>query len=208
MRLRTILLILSLLALVSTAVGGIYYYYSLQESALVLARRRAAGQTEVLTNQISILSFAKPKTGQGPGQPGRAAGRGLVSPSEANLAAANRVLDKFQKALDVDVCYLLDRQGLTIASSNRNSLDSFVGHNFSFRPYFKQAMAGQAAKYLALGTTSKKRGAYYSSPVLAPGWRRRPVGVAVIKAPIGLLETGHHRCRGTWTPPCWWARMR
>ncbi|MCB2225139.1 MAG: PAS domain S-box protein [Desulfarculaceae bacterium] len=186
MRLRTILMILSLLALVSTAVGGLYYYYSLQDSALVLARRRAAGQTEVLTNQISSFLSQNQKPARALASLGEMR-RALADPNEARLEAANQVLDRFQKALDVDVCYLLNAQGLTIASSNRNSLDSFVGHNFSFRPYFKQAMAGHPAKYLALGTTSKKRGAYYSSPVWGPGGL--PWGVAVIKAPIGLLET-------------------
>ena len=186
MRLRIILLILSLLALVSTAVGGIHYYYSLQESALALARRRAVGQTEVLTNQISSFLSQNQKPALALASLAELP-TAVVSPNDANLAAANLVLDKFQKALDVDVCYLLDARGLTIASSNRNSMDSFVGHNFSFRPYFKQALAGKPAKYLALGTTSKKRGAYYSSPVLAPGGGP-PVGVAVIKAPIGLLE--------------------
>ncbi|MCF8100648.1 MAG: PAS domain S-box protein [Desulfarculaceae bacterium] len=186
MRLRTILLILSLLALVSTAVGGIYYYYSLQESALVLARRRAAGQTEVLTNQISSFLSQNQKPVKALASLAELQ-RAAADPGEANLAAGNLVLDRFQKALDVDVCYLLNRKGMTIASSNRRSLDSFVGHNFAFRPYFKQALAGKAAKYLALGTTSKKRGAYYSSPVLGP--KGKIAGVAVIKAPISLLET-------------------
>jgi hypothetical protein len=40
-----------------------------------------------------------------------------------------------------------------------------VDKNFSFRPYFKKAIAGKSATYLALGTTSGKRGVYYSHPV-------------------------------------------
>jgi len=187
MRLRIILLILSLLALVSTAAGGLYYYYSLQESALALANRRAASQTEVLTNQISSFLSQNQKPAKALASLGELQ-RAVLQPDEANLAAANQVLDKFKQALDVDVCYLLDHKGLTIASSNRSSLDSFVGHNFSFRPYFKQAISGKAAKYLALGTTSKKRGAYYSHPVRGPGGGA-PLGVAVIKAPISLLES-------------------
>ena len=186
MRLRTIILILSLLALVSTAGGGLHYYYSLQDSAISLAHRRAAGQTEVLANQISSFLAQNQKpvdalAGLGELQ------QALAQPDEANLAAANQLLDKFKKSLEVDVCYLLNRQGLTIASSNRNSPDSFVGHNFSFRPYFQQALAGQAAKYLALGATSKKRGAYYSHAVYPPAGGPA-LGVAVIKAPISLLE--------------------
>lgn len=186
MRLRTILLILSLLTLASTVLGGTYYYYSLRESAVAVANRRAAFQTETLTNQISSSLSQNQK-------PARALAslpevqKVLNDPSEESLARANMVLDRFKKALEVGVCYLLDRKGLTVASSNRESLDSFVGHNFSFRPYFKQAIKGAPAKYLALGTTSQKRGAYYSHPVYAPG-SASPIGVAVIKAPIRLLE--------------------
>ncbi len=186
MRLKTILLILSLLTLASTVVGGTYYYYSLRESAVAVANRRAASLTETLTNQISSSLSQNQK-------PARALAslpeiqKALNDPSEATLTQANLVLDRFQTALEVGVCYLLNHQGLTVASSNRNSLDSFVGHNFSFRPYFKQAIKGDAAKYLALGTTSLKRGAYYSHPVFAPDGAK-PIGVAVIKAPIRLLE--------------------
>ncbi|MCF8066332.1 MAG: hypothetical protein K9K36_13870, partial [Desulfarculaceae bacterium] len=187
MRLRTILLILSLLALVSTAGGAVHYYYSLQDSAISLAHRRAAGQTEVLANQVSSFLAQNQKPVEALASLGELQ-RALAKPGEANLAAANQLLDKFKRALEVDVCYLLNRQGLTIASSNRGSPDSFVGHNFSFRPYFQQALAGQAAKYLALGATSKKRGAYYSHAVYPPDGGPA-LGVAVIKAPISLLES-------------------
>ncbi|MBU1452501.1 MAG: PAS domain S-box protein [Proteobacteria bacterium] len=187
MRLRTIIFFLSLLALVSTAAGGMHYYFSLQASAISLAHRRAASQTEVLANQISSFLSQNQKPVEALASLGELQ-RALARPDEANLAAVNEVLDKFQRSLEVDVCYLLNRQGLTIASSNRKSLDSFVGHNFSFRPYFKQALAGQGAKYLALGTTSKKRGAYYSHPVYPPAGGPA-LGVAVIKAPISLLES-------------------
>ena len=187
MRLRTIILILSLLALVSTAGGGMHYYYSLRDSAISMAHRRAAGKAEVLANQVSsfLAENQKPVGALASLNELRAA---LAQPDEATLEQANQVLDKFQQALEVDVCYLLDSRGLTLASSNRGSTDSFVGHNFSFRPYFKEALAGKAAKYLALGSTSQKRGAYYAHAVYAP--EGGPVlGVVVIKSPILLLES-------------------
>ncbi|MFI5332376.1 MAG: PAS domain S-box protein, partial [Desulfobaccales bacterium] len=76
--------------------------------------------------------------------------------------------------------------GNTIASSNRHASDSFVGQNFGFRPYFQQAIHGQPATYLALGTTSGRRGAYYSHPVY--GDQGPPIGVAVIKISIDQIE--------------------
>jgi C4-dicarboxylate-specific signal transduction histidine kinase len=96
------------------------------------------------------------------------------------------VLEHFKHALEVDVCYLMVRQGYTIALSNRHAPASFVGKNYSFRPYFKQAIQGAPSIYMALGVTSKKRGVYCAYPVF--GEDDSPAGVAVIKAPIDILE--------------------
>ena len=186
MKLRTIILLLSLLALLSITAGGIYYYYSLRESAYALARKRAAWQTEATRNRIS--SFLSDNLNTVRALAGlEEMSAALADPQGQALAAANAMLDHFQASLDVDVCYLMNRQGLTIASSNRNHPDSFVSKNFSFRPYFKEAMAGKPAKYLALGTTSKRRGAYYSHPVYGAD-PKQPLGVVVIKSPIRTME--------------------
>ncbi len=103
------------------------------------------------------------------------------------MQSANEMLDHFNATLGTDVCYLMERTGETIASSNRKAPDSFVGQNFTFRPYFKQAIRAIPSTYLALGTASGKRGAYFSHPVYA-GDPTKPVGVAVIKASIELIE--------------------
>ena len=44
---------------------------------------------------------------------------------------------------------------------------SFVGENFTYRPYFQDATKGQRGRFFALGTTSLKRGYYFSSPVMS-----------------------------------------
>ena len=101
-------------------------------------------------------------------------------------------MDDFARYLEVDVCYLIDRAGLTLCSSNRNQKDSFVGHDFSFRPYFKNAMGDRESTYLALGTTSGRRGVYYSSPVKSTGPDGSPgevIGAAVIKASVEFVES-------------------
>jgi len=97
------------------------------------------------------------------------------------------ILDHFNRTLENEVCYLMDPRGDTIASSNRLAADSFVGENFDFRPYFQLAVQGQPATYLALGTTSGRRGAYYSHPIVVEG-RPAPVGVVVIKASVEPIE--------------------
>ncbi len=186
MTLRTILIVLSLLVLMSTAVGGQLYYSALKESAYNDARRKAASNAEVITSRLSsfLSENLKPVKALAGLTDLRLA---LLRPDEDSLTRANSLLSHFKRSLGVDVCYLMDRDGLTIASSNKDDPDSFVGKNFSFRPYFQQAIKGVPATYMALGTASMKRGAYFSHPVYRQG-ADFPEGVVVIKAAIDVME--------------------
>ena len=186
MKLRIILIVLSLLAFLSASTGGYLYYSSLKESAFKEAERQADLRLRTIKKNLTIFlaenvkpvnTLAGMKTLQ----------LALTRPDVQNLTAANATLDHFKKTLAVDVCYLMDPSGNTIASTNRDASDSFVNQNFAFRPYFKDAISGKPSTYLALGTTSDKRGAYYSHPVFAENGHH-PVGVAVIKASIELIE--------------------
>ena len=58
MKLRLILLVLSLLAFLSTAVGGYLYYYSLKESALQEAAQQAEIRVEMLRINLSTMISA------------------------------------------------------------------------------------------------------------------------------------------------------
>lgn len=186
MKLRSILRILSLLAFLSACAAGYLYYSFLKEYAFQEAERISLKQLQ--TTKKNLSSFFSENT-----KPVRVlAGMQplvdvLVHPDPETLDTANALLDLFQKTLGVEVCYLLDIRGNTIASSNRNDPDSFVYMNFSFRPYFQLAMHGLPANYLALGTTSRKRGAYYSYPVYREN-QDTPLGIAVIKASIFFVE--------------------
>ena len=177
---------LSLLAFLSACIAGYLYYSSLKEYAFQEAERNALNRLQTTKKNLSAFFSENIK-------PARIlAGMSalvdvLVHPDPQTLQPANALLDRFKKTLDVDVCYLMDVHGNTIASSNRNDPDSFVGMNFSFRPYFQDAMAGLPASYLALGTTSRKRGAYYSYPVYREN-SDTPLGIAVIKASIFFVE--------------------
>ena len=186
MRLRLILMVLSLLTFLSTSIGGYLYYHNLKESALLEAEKQAEIRVEMLRINLSaqIADNIRPARVLA-GIPEII--QALGDPSPLTLERANAALDHFQGNLDADVCYLMDQNGMTIASSNREATDSFVGHNFSFRPYFTKALAQEPATYLALGTTSGKRGAYCSCPVYGPG-RTAPIGVVVIKASIEQVE--------------------
>jgi len=186
MKLRSILLILSLLAILSASTGGFLYYSALNDSAFKEAERQAESRLGMITKNLSFFlsENIKPVSTLA----GMAVfGRAVVSRDDASIQSANEMLDHFQESLDTDVCYFMDRNGETIASSNRRAPDSFVGQNFAFRPYFQQAIHGIPSTYLALGTASGKRGAYFSHPVYA-GDPTIPVAVVVIKASIELIE--------------------
>lgn len=187
MRLRTILLVLSLLAFLSASVGGSLYYNALHSAAVKEAERQAVSRLVLIKKNLSafLSEFIKPVESLAGIN---ALYEVLNSPQDRRaLKAANAVLDHFKRSLDVQVCYLMDYQGNTIASSNRDASDSFVGKNFAFRPYFTQAFHSAPATYMAVGTTSGKRGVYFSYPVF-DRQKESPIGLAVIKAPIDQIE--------------------
>lgn len=186
MRLRVILLVLSLLAFFSAAVAGYQYYASSKKAAFKEADRKALVQAETLRNRISSFLFENMKTVKvlaGLKEMNTA----LSQRDKKHIQAADAILDHFNDALQTDVSYLIDKNGFTIASSNRDRADSFVGQNYAFRPYFKEAINGLPAIYMALGVTSKKRGIYYSCPVY-DGKNGIASGVAVIKTAVDPLE--------------------
>jgi C4-dicarboxylate-specific signal transduction histidine kinase len=174
MKLRSILRILSLLAFISACVAGYLYYSFLKEYAFQEAERNALIRLQTTKKNLSAFfsENTKPVRVLAGMQP---LVEVLSRPDPTSLKTANALLDLFKKTLGVDVCYLMDASGNTIASSNRHAPDSFVGMNFSFRPYFQHAMQGLPSNYLALGTTSRKRGRLLQLSGL-PGKRRHPIG--------------------------------
>jgi len=103
----------------------------------------------------------------------------LQNPSPKNLKQANSVLDRYQQTMNKSVCYLINQQGTTIASSNRLAADSFVGQSYAFRSYFQEALTGQIASFVGIGVTSRIRGLYTAAPV--KNGSGAIVGIAVVK---------------------------
>lgn len=110
-----------------------------------------------------------------------------TSRNTASRHAANASLKTFCEAFSADVCYVMDKSGTTIATSNYDAGDSFLGKNYSFRPYFKEAIKGRGFIYLALGVTSKKRGVYASFPIYVKN-SESPDGVIIMKTAADYLE--------------------
>jgi PAS domain S-box-containing protein len=110
----------------------------------------------------------------------------FLDPDPKNIENANSVLDRYNASLGFSVSYLLDLQGKTIASSNRNASDSFVGRNYSFRPYFQEASRGEPSLYMASGATSQERGFYAAHPV--QDQQKRVVGIVAIKKNVAAAK--------------------
>jgi two-component system C4-dicarboxylate transport sensor histidine kinase DctB len=98
----------------------------------------------------------------------------------------NLLLEKNKNITGALDLYIMDPKGLTIAASNWQSKRTFIGRNFSFRPYFQQGIQGSLGRYFALGTTSRERGYYFSYPIREKG---HTLGVMVCKIKVGHFET-------------------
>lgn len=102
-----------------------------------------------------------------------------------DITRANIHLTRINSILATRDSYLMTNTGITIAASNWQDEKSFVGRNFSYRPYFSTAMKGKLGQYFALGSTSKKRGFFYSHPVY---YRDQILGVVVVKIDLNEIE--------------------
>ncbi|WP_245600348.1 MULTISPECIES: ATP-binding protein [Psychromonas] len=109
----------------------------------------------------------------------------MASDNSAQLDLTNRHLNTINKIVGASDTYLLDKDGTTIAASNWTKKSTFIGNNFSFRPYYQDAIQGAPGRYFALGSTSGKRGYYFSYPV---NYAAETIGVVVIKMNLSLLE--------------------
>lgn len=109
-------------------------------------------------------------------------------PTDADIAATNRWLTATNDLIEASDLYLIRTDGTTIAASNHDRPDSFIGQNFAYRPYFTEARAGGAGRFFALGTTSGVRGYYFASPVR--DGQGTVIGVLALKIGVDDLEQG------------------
>ena len=110
----------------------------------------------------------------------------LRQPENPTLVAeANRFLVDANFSTGAADSYLLDATGKAIAASNWDDELSFVGRNYSYRPYFQEAMQGRLGRFFALGIVSGKRGYYFGHPVREAN---RVIGVVVVKVGVDEIE--------------------
>lgn len=106
--------------------------------------------------------------------------------NELYKATVNAYLTDGNLATGASDTYLLDRHGTAIAASNWADPVTFVGNNYSYRPYYTNAMNGELGQFFALGTASLRRGYYYSYPVRDGA---EIIGVTVVKIGVDEIES-------------------
>jgi len=82
--------------------------------------------------------------------------------------------------------YVIDNTGNTIASSNHDTEDRFVGRSYDFRPYYKLAMDNGVAEYYAKGDQTGKAGLFFARRVDADD---KHLGVVVVKVEFGEISS-------------------
>lgn len=97
----------------------------------------------------------------------------------------NKLLFEWSNQSQADTIYIHNPSGTVVASSNYQKAQTFVGENFSFRPYFASAIKGNNTQYVALGARSNVRGYFLSSPLYIA---KEVVGVITVKVSLENLE--------------------
>ncbi|WP_395542923.1 ATP-binding protein [Neotabrizicola sp. sgz301269] len=101
-------------------------------------------------------------------------------------AGINRLLEEQSSKLLASDIYIMRPDGETIAASNHRRIDSFIGHNFRYRPYFQEAVQGGQGRFYGVGTTSGVRGYFFSSPIYDHAGRIG--GVIAVKVGVDRIE--------------------
>lgn len=99
--------------------------------------------------------------------------------------AANNYLQAVAQAAKLSAAYLMDGQGLTLAASNWNQPVTFVGHNYGFRPYVQEALAGRFGRFYGIGATTGEAGYFLASRLRSPEGAQ---GVIAIKLSLDPIE--------------------
>jgi two-component system C4-dicarboxylate transport sensor histidine kinase DctB len=97
----------------------------------------------------------------------------------------NLAFDAIARQAKVGAIYLMDRNGDTLAASNWALPLTFLGRNFGFRPYFREALEGRAGRFYGIGSTTSEPGYFIAQPVRAG---KRIVGVIAVKILLDEFE--------------------
>jgi diguanylate cyclase (GGDEF)-like protein len=102
------------------------------------------------------------------------------------LAAVNRFLHDAQGFSGLDMIWLVNANGLCVAASNAESMQSFVGLDMRSRSYLTNALLGAFGEAYGVGRLSGEPGIFISAPVYDEG-----LLVGAIVAKVGIARLRH-----------------
>ncbi len=97
----------------------------------------------------------------------------------------SRYLTLAKKSLNVDLIYVVNAAGDSIAASNWDKPGNTIGTNFAERDFFVQNKNGLRGMQYAVGKTTHIPGLYFSTPVVIAG---KFMGAVVAKADVPNLS--------------------
>jgi PAS domain S-box-containing protein len=109
----------------------------------------------------------------------------LVSNDPALRQSANAYLEDINRRAGSEALYIMNAQGRSVAASNWNLPQSFVGQDYVNRPYVIDALAGRGGKFYGVGKTTGEPGYFISTPVRSEG---RIVGAVAVKVDLRRLQ--------------------
>ena len=109
----------------------------------------------------------------------------LEQPSADKVTQINAYLVDMNRRAGAFAVYVLDDKGTTLASSNWQDRSSYVGVNYGFRPYFKNAIAGGIGRFYGIGFSTFEAGYFISQPVQRDG---RILGIVAAKVNLDWIE--------------------
>lgn len=176
---KTVLAVLVLTVLIGTMVTflGAHRYFSRLEEQTAFSQMtlylRSLNQTLGRHQHLPFVLANDPRFA------------GVLQQGQVDQDIDERLLVLSQES-ELEAIYLMDRNGDVLAASNSGQPHSFLGENYSFRPYFSEALQGNRSDYFAIGATSGRPGYFVAEPIRAGTGEQH--GVVAIKLDMSELQ--------------------
>lgn len=168
------------------AVGAVAYRWSLV-AGLAELRQRGQHRLELYSESMEreVTKFGYVPSILGLEQNVLALLARQERPDAALTGRVNVFLEQLNKRAGTTAIYVMDRRGRVVAASNWSQPESFLGQDFSYRPYVIDGLQGRPGRFYGIGTTSGAPGYYLSYGISGPDGIR---GVAAAKISLEGLE--------------------
>ena len=180
MKFRLIFLALGLLALSATVTGGVVYFQTVNTLIHDQARKTAQDSIEHLDKGISSILKTSQRAVEVLAEMWSVQNF-FNRQSPETLAEVTFALDDFREAYNASRCCLINKDGIVIAASATKKSPAQIGDDYSSRPFFQKALAGEHYTALSQGATSKDPAINLSHPIFSED---AVLGVALLTVPL------------------------